>query len=100
MLLFGDEVGAAVAYEWGMIGELARAADLVERARARAEALGALPGHVVRSTRPLLARSFDVGLETVLFEEQLAQGVVSTSDDYGEGATAFFEKRPPRFTGH
>jgi 2-(1,2-epoxy-1,2-dihydrophenyl)acetyl-CoA isomerase len=57
-------------------------------------------GHVVRSTRSLLARSFDVGLETALFEEKLAQGVVSTSDDYAEGAAAFFEKRPPRFTGH
>jgi 2-(1,2-epoxy-1,2-dihydrophenyl)acetyl-CoA isomerase len=100
MLLFGDAVGAADAYEWGMIGELAEEGDLVERAQARAEALGLLPSHVVRYTRSLLTRSFDIGLETVLFEEQLAQGVVSTSNDYAEGATAFFEKRPPRFTGH
>jgi 2-(1,2-epoxy-1,2-dihydrophenyl)acetyl-CoA isomerase len=100
MLLFGDEVGAADAYEWGMIGELAEESDLVERAQERAEALGMLPSHVVRYTRSLLTRSFDIGLETVLFEEQLAQGVVSTSNDYAEGATAFFEKRPPRFTGH
>jgi 2-(1,2-epoxy-1,2-dihydrophenyl)acetyl-CoA isomerase len=83
-----------------MVGELTGAADLVERAQARAETLGALPAHVVRYTRSLLARSFDIGLDTVLFEEQLAQGVVSTSDDYAEGAAAFFEKRPPRFTGH
>jgi 2-(1,2-epoxy-1,2-dihydrophenyl)acetyl-CoA isomerase len=100
MLLFGDPVAAADAYEWGMIGEVTGAADLVERAQARAEALGALPPHVVRYTRSLLARSLDSGLETVLFEEQLAQGVVSTSDDYAEGVAAFFEKRPPRFTGH
>ena len=100
MLLFGDEVDAVAAYEWGMIGELASDADLVERAQSRAEALGTLPAHVVRYTRSLLARSYDIGLETVLFEEQLAQGVVSTSDDYAEGAAAFFEKRPPRFTGH
>ncbi len=100
MLLFGEQVGAGDAFEWGMIGELTGGADLVERAQARAEALGALPAHVVRYTRSLLARSFDIGLDTVLFEEQLAQGVVSTSDDYAEGAAAFFEKRPPRFTGH
>ncbi|HEY6474828.1 MAG TPA: enoyl-CoA hydratase-related protein [Acidimicrobiales bacterium] len=100
MLLFGEQVGSADAYQWGMIGELAGASDLVATAQARAEELGALPAHVVRYTRALLARSFDVGLETVLFEEQLAQGVVSTSDDYAEGAAAFFEKRPPRFTGH
>jgi 2-(1,2-epoxy-1,2-dihydrophenyl)acetyl-CoA isomerase len=100
ILLFGEEVGAPDAYEWGMIGELTGGADLVECAQARAEALAGLPAHVVRYTRSLLARSFDIGLDTVLFEEQLAQGVVSTSDDYAEGATAFFEKRPPRFTGH
>ena len=100
MLLFGEQVGAADAYEWGMVGELASGSDLVATAQARAEALGALPAHVVRYTRALLARSFDVGLETVLFEEQLAQGVVSTSDDYTEGSAAFFEKRAPRFTGH
>jgi 2-(1,2-epoxy-1,2-dihydrophenyl)acetyl-CoA isomerase len=100
MLLFGDEVSAADAYEWGMIGELAEPTDLVERAQKRAQALGMLPPHVVRYTRSLLVRSFDIGLETVLFEEQLAQGVVSTSTDYVEGATAFFERRPPRFTGH
>ncbi len=100
MLLFGDQVSAADAHEWGMVGELAGGADLVERAQTRAEALGMLPAHVVRYTRSLLARSFDIGLDTVLFEEQLAQGVVSTSDDYAEGAAAFFEKRPPRFTGH
>jgi 2-(1,2-epoxy-1,2-dihydrophenyl)acetyl-CoA isomerase len=100
MLLFGEQVGAADAYEWGMIGELAGGGDLVERAQARAEALAALPAHVVRYTRTLLARSFEIGLDTVLFEEQLAQGIVSTSDDYAEGAAAFFEKRPPTFTGH
>lgn len=100
MLLFGEQVGATDAYEWGMIGELAGGADLVDRAQARAEVLAALPAHVVRYTRTLLARSFDIGLDTVLFEEQLAQGIVSTSDDYAEGAAAFFEKRPPTFTGH
>ena len=86
--------------QWGMVSELTDATDLVERAQARAEALAELPAHVVRYTRSLLTRSFDLGLDTVLFEEQLAQGVVSTSDDYAEGAAAFFEKRPPRFTGH
>jgi 2-(1,2-epoxy-1,2-dihydrophenyl)acetyl-CoA isomerase len=100
MLLFGDEVGAAQALEWGMIGEVVAASDLVGRAQERADALSALPSHVVRYTRSLLSRSFDIGWETVLFEEQLAQGVVSTSDDYAEGARAFFERRPPRFTGH
>jgi 2-(1,2-epoxy-1,2-dihydrophenyl)acetyl-CoA isomerase len=100
MLLFGDEIGAAQALEWGMIGELVATSDLVGRAQQRAEVLSALPRHVVLYTRSLLSRSFDIGWETVLFEEQLAQGVVSTSDDYAEGARAFFERRSPRFTGH
>ncbi|HEY1829498.1 MAG TPA: enoyl-CoA hydratase/isomerase family protein [Acidimicrobiales bacterium] len=100
MLLFGEEISAVQALEWGMIGEVIGPAELVERAQQRAEALSALPRHVVRYTRSLLSRSFDIGWETVLFEEQLAQGVVSTSDDYAEGAAAFFERRTPRFTGH
>ncbi len=76
MLLFGDEISAAQAFEWGLIGELVDPSDLVDRAQQRADALSALPRHVVRYTRSMLSRSFDVGWETVLFEEQLAQGVV------------------------
>ena len=91
---FGEEVGAAEALDWGMVGEVVPDDTLVEAAHRRAEALAALPIHVVMYTQSLLARSFDIGLDTVLFEERLAQGVVSTSDDFAEGV-----ERPSSRTG-
>jgi enoyl-CoA hydratase/carnithine racemase len=98
-LLFGEEVDAPTAFSWGMIGEVVNEAELLEVAQDRAETLAALPTHVLGYTKSLLTRSFDVGLDTVLFEERLAQGLVSTSEDYAEGAAAFFERRPARFLG-
>jgi 2-(1,2-epoxy-1,2-dihydrophenyl)acetyl-CoA isomerase len=99
LLLFGEEVGARQALEWGMVGEVVPDDTLIESAHLRAEELAALPTHVVMYTKSLLSRSFDIGLDTVLFEERLAQGVVSTSDDYAEGVNAFLEHRPARFGG-
>jgi enoyl-CoA hydratase/carnithine racemase len=45
----------------------------------------------------MLLRSFELDLESALFEERAGQALMSTSADYAEGAAAFLERRPPRF---
>jgi 2-(1,2-epoxy-1,2-dihydrophenyl)acetyl-CoA isomerase len=97
MLLFGEDLGATEALATGMIGEVVPAEDLDGAAARRAAALAALPTATIRYTRSMLLRSFELDLETALFEERAGQALISTTPDYAEGVAAFLEKRPPRF---
>jgi enoyl-CoA hydratase/carnithine racemase len=45
----------------------------------------------------MLLRSFELDLESALFEERAGQALISTSPDYAEGMAAFLERRPPRY---
>jgi len=47
----------------------------------------------------LLKRALDLDLDTSLTWEALTQEMMIESADHREGLAAFFEKRPPRFTG-
>jgi len=99
MLLFGEAVTAHEALETGLVGEVVPEDQLADVAAERAAQLAALPTQAVTLTKSLLARSFDIDLATVLFEERALQGLISTTADYDEGRAAFREKRPPRFQG-
>jgi 2-(1,2-epoxy-1,2-dihydrophenyl)acetyl-CoA isomerase len=51
------------------------------------------------AAKAMLNRSLALDLETTLAWEALVQGTMIASEDHREGLAAFFEKRPPRFTG-
>jgi len=97
MLLFGEDVPAPEALSAGMIGEVVAPSDLDDAVDRRARQPAALPTATVRYTKSMLLRSFELDLESALFEERGGQALMSTSADYAEGATAFLERRPPRF---
>jgi 2-(1,2-epoxy-1,2-dihydrophenyl)acetyl-CoA isomerase len=97
MLLFGEDVGAPEAFAAGMIGEVVEPAELDAAARARAEQLAALPAATIQFTKSMLLRSFELDLESALFEERAGQALMSTTPDFAEGRAAFLERRPPRF---
>jgi 2-(1,2-epoxy-1,2-dihydrophenyl)acetyl-CoA isomerase len=97
MLLFGEDVTAPDAVLAGMIAEAVPGGQLREIGTSRAAELAALPTGALRYTRSMLVRSFELDLETTLFEERAGQGLVSTSADFAEGTAAFLERRPPKF---
>jgi 2-(1,2-epoxy-1,2-dihydrophenyl)acetyl-CoA isomerase len=97
ILLFGEDVPAPEALAIGMIGEVVPATDLEGAAARRAEQLAALPTATLRYTKAMLLRSFELDLESALFEERAGQALISTSPDYAEGVAAFLERRPPRY---
>jgi 2-(1,2-epoxy-1,2-dihydrophenyl)acetyl-CoA isomerase len=80
-----------------MIGEVVEPAELDATARARAERLAALPAATIQFTKSMLLRSFELDLESALFEERAGQALMSTTADFAEGRAAFLERRPPRF---
>jgi len=99
-LLLGQKMPATEAAAIGMIAETVAPDALAARARAVTEEFAALPTRAVGQTKLLLARSFEVDLDTLLHEERSAQALLSTTDDFREGIAAFMEKREPRYTGN
>jgi 2-(1,2-epoxy-1,2-dihydrophenyl)acetyl-CoA isomerase len=98
-MLFGEDVTAPDALAAGMIGEVVDATELDAAAAARAARLAALPAATIQFTKSMLLRSFELDLESALFEERAGQALMSTTEDFEEGRQAFLERRPPRFTG-
>jgi 2-(1,2-epoxy-1,2-dihydrophenyl)acetyl-CoA isomerase len=97
ILLFGEDVPAREALAIGLIGEVVPAAELDAAVERRAQQLAELPTATLRYTKSMILRSFELDLESALFEERAGQALLSTSPNYTEGIAAFVERRPPRF---
>ena len=94
-----DVVEAAEALRIGLVNRVVPAAELEAQTLTLARRIAEGPPRVHAMAKSLLNRSLALDLETSLAWEALAQGMMIESEDHREGLTAFFEKRPPRFTG-
>jgi enoyl-CoA hydratase/carnithine racemase len=76
--------------------------ELLGAARALVATIAAGPTAAFLLSKDLVARIAGGGLslDDVLAAEAAAQGAAARTHDYGEGITAFQEKRKPTFTGH
>ncbi|MEJ7893707.1 MAG: enoyl-CoA hydratase-related protein [Solirubrobacteraceae bacterium] len=99
MLMLGDNVSAEQALDWGIAHRVVGADDLDAETRAFAERLAGLPRSAGMVKR-LLRKTMTLNLPEQLSFEAKLQAEAGRSQDFSEGATAFFEKRPARFTGH
>ncbi len=99
MIFTGDPIDAREAERLGLVNRVFPDGDLELAARALAERLARGPAGALAAAKRTLNRSLSLDLATVLELEANAQTILLTSDDFAEGARAFFEKRPPTFTG-
>lgn len=79
-LLLGQVIEATEAVTLGMIARTVPAAELVDAALATARELASLPADAVTYTKHLLNRSFELDLESFLFEERTIQALLSTGE--------------------
>ncbi len=97
MLLTGDTVDAATALGWGLVNRVVPAADLPAAVEAAAGAIVAAAPGAVRLQKELIIRWRETDLRAAVRAGIAAFGRAYATDEPREGATAFLEKRAPRF---
>lgn len=95
----GDAVSAERAVQIGMINHVVPAASLVEEATKFAAKLATGPTGSIGRIKEMMNATFSNDLEAQLALEHRCQIESGKSADFKEGVAAFFEKRPPNFTG-
>jgi 2-(1,2-epoxy-1,2-dihydrophenyl)acetyl-CoA isomerase len=97
--MLGERLGAARALEWGLINRVVPDASLREEAAALAARLAAGPTRSYAGTKRQLNNWLYSRMEEQLELEARIQQEMAGSEDFVEGAMAFAQKRPARFSG-
>jgi 2-(1,2-epoxy-1,2-dihydrophenyl)acetyl-CoA isomerase len=97
--MLGERLGAAQALEWGLINRVVPDASLRGEAEALAARLASGPTRSYAGTKRQLNNWLYSRMEEQLELEARIQQEMAGSDDFLEGAMAFAEKRPARFSG-
>jgi 2-(1,2-epoxy-1,2-dihydrophenyl)acetyl-CoA isomerase len=99
LLMTGDSISAERAFELGMINRVVPAAQLDTAAMELAARLAIGPTASIARIKKMLNASSSNDLTSQLALEAECQLESGRSADFREGIGAFFEKRPPIFTG-
>ena len=86
-------------FEIGLVNRVAAAGQALDEAMKMAETIAERGPLAVREAKQALDLAGDMPLDEGLARELDASERIFASRDMLEGAQAFFEKRPPRFTG-
>lgn len=99
ILLTGDTFDTTMAERWGLVNKVVPMAELLPTAYAYAKRIAANAPLAVQAAKELAIRSRDMDLQTGLRWERMVGRILQNTEDVGEGAKAFAEKRPPQFKG-
>lgn len=99
LVLTGEMISAARAYEIGLVNRVVPQAELMEAAREIARKILAKGPVAVRTAKSVMNRGLDLDLGNACALEANAFAVGFTSEDRAEGMSAFLEKRKASFKG-
>ncbi|HEV3319748.1 MAG TPA: enoyl-CoA hydratase [Solirubrobacteraceae bacterium] len=99
LMMLGERLPAPRALEWGLINRVVPDERLEEESAALAARLAAGPTRSYAGTKRQLNNWLYSRMDEQLELEAQIQREMAGSDDFVEGAMAFVEKRPTRFSG-
>jgi len=99
LALTGDRLYAEKAEEWGLIWQAVEDDALMETANAMAAKFAKGPTKAFNYITKILDASEDNDLSAQLDLERDYQRILSDTEDFREGVTAFLQKREPDFKG-
>lgn len=93
ILLSGEMISAARAYEIGLVNKVVPAAELLAEAKHLANTLASKAPIATRYIIEAVNHGFDMSLADAQYLEASLFGLVASTDDMKEGTKAFLEKR-------
>ena len=99
LALLAEPLSAETAAQWGLIWRCVDDESLLDEALTIAQKLAEGPPIALGLIKQQLDSAWTADLSTTLDSEATAQTRAFVTEDLREGATAFVEKRPPRFIG-
>jgi len=98
LLLTGDAIDSQTALRWGLINKVVEQSELMNEALRYARKIAANAPLALQATKELAVKAPELGLTAGLRMEQYVNRLLRNTSDAKEGALAFQEKRPPKFT--
>jgi 2-(1,2-epoxy-1,2-dihydrophenyl)acetyl-CoA isomerase len=99
LFFFGEDVSASDAERMGLVNRVVPRQRLGEEVAAWADRLASGPTKAIGWAKYLTNRSLESDRATALWDEAVAQELVTNSEDCKEGLAAFAERRTPEFRG-
>jgi E-phenylitaconyl-CoA hydratase len=99
LLLVGDRVDAARAYDMGLVNRVVPHEKLMDEANRWAERLARNAPQAMAATKEVAVRSQALSFDDALRMGEAMRRLAGSTDDSREGVRAFREKREPKYTG-
>ena len=98
MILTCDVLDAEKALNWGLVSQVVKNEDLLNKANELANKIATQPPEASRRAKRLLRMSQNVPLDKALEMAASQQSILQMMDDHREAIDALLEKRKPNFT--
>jgi len=99
LFMTGERIDAQTALQWGLVNRVVPAADARREALELARSLTRWSPLIMRKGRDAFYDIDNLDFEVALRHLQSELTIISLSDDFREGVTAFLQKREPHFEG-